>query len=156
MHNVRCKILTIFMIFKMFSGADLFSRPLCWSNYWWIIFFLFGFEYIEKYLHMVYIATVTGICVGSQGNVRKKSGNFFSAKPVATLIGSGIGLVSSSNKPLPNMLIMIPDGVTGNLWVKYLLDFILKSLTHTDVDILSISQNMFHSIKILSFKEMHF
>ena len=31
--------------------------------------------------HSVYIITVTGICVGSQGNVREKSGNFFLPTP---------------------------------------------------------------------------
>ena len=38
--------------------------------------FLCGFGHIEKNHLRVYIATVTGICVGSQGNVREKSGNF--------------------------------------------------------------------------------
>ena len=33
LHNVRHKISTIFKMLKMFSCADLFSRPLCWSIY---------------------------------------------------------------------------------------------------------------------------
>ena len=41
---------------------------------------------LQKNHHRVYIAIMTGICVGSQGNVREKSGNFFSANPVATLM----------------------------------------------------------------------
>ena len=77
LHNVRHKIWTVFMMLKTFSCADLFSRPLFWSIYWWIMWFLCGFEYIAKNHHWVYIATVTGICVGNQGNVREKSGNFF-------------------------------------------------------------------------------
>ena len=85
LHNVWHKISTIFMMLKAFSCADLFSRPLCWSIYWWIMWFLCGFENIAKNHHRVYITTVTGICVGSQGNVRNKSGIFFSANPVATL-----------------------------------------------------------------------
>ena len=40
------------------------------------------FEYIEKNHHRVYIATMTGICVGSQGKVR----DFFTANPVVTLL----------------------------------------------------------------------
>ena len=46
--------------------------------------------YFKKNHHMVYIATGTGICVGSQGNVREKSGNFFPANPVETLSESHI------------------------------------------------------------------
>ena len=83
LRNVRCKILTIFMMLKTFSCADLFSRPLCWSIYWWIMWFVCGFEYITKNHHR--IATVTGICVGSQGNDKEKSGNFFFASPVTNL-----------------------------------------------------------------------
>ena len=49
----------------------LFSRPLFWSIYWWMIWFIFGFEYIAKNQHMINIVTVTGICVGSQGKVRE-------------------------------------------------------------------------------------
>ena len=44
------------------------------------MWFLCGFEYIAKNHHRAYIATMTGICVGSQGNVRE----FFSTNPVAT------------------------------------------------------------------------
>ena len=48
LHNLRRKIWTIFMLLKMFSCADLFSRPLCWSIYWGIMWFLCGFDYIAK------------------------------------------------------------------------------------------------------------
>ena len=78
LHNVRHKIWTIFMMLKTFSFADLFPRQQCWSIYWWISWFLSGFEYIAKNHHRLYITTMTEICVGSQGNVREKSGIFFS------------------------------------------------------------------------------
>ena len=81
LHNVRHKVSTIFMMLKTFSCADLFSRPLCWSIYWRIMWLLCGLECIAKNHHGVCIATVTGICVGSQGNVREKSGNVFLATP---------------------------------------------------------------------------
>ena len=80
-HNVWFKISTIFMMLETFSWADLFSRLLCWSMYWLIMWFLCDFEYIAKNRHRVYIAAVTGIYVGSQGKVRE----FFSANPVAAL-----------------------------------------------------------------------
>ena len=61
--------------------ADPFSRPQFWNIYWWIMWFLCGFEYIAKDHHRVYITTVTGIYVGNQGFVREKSGNFFLPTP---------------------------------------------------------------------------
>ena len=81
LHNARHKILTIFMMLKMFSCADLFSRPLCWSIYWWIMSFFLWFWIYWKNHHRVYITTVTGISVSNQGNVREKSGNFFLPTP---------------------------------------------------------------------------
>ena len=68
-----------FMMFKMFSCADLFLRPLYWNIYRLIMWFLCGFEYIAKITTVyLYIApTVTEICVCSQRNIREKSGNFF-------------------------------------------------------------------------------
>ena len=81
LHNVRHKISTICMMLKTFSCADLFSRPLCWSIYWWIKCDFYVVLNILQNHHGVYITTVTGICVGSQGKVRE----FFSANPVATL-----------------------------------------------------------------------
>ena len=71
LYNVRHKISTYLMMLKTFSYADLFSRPLCWSIYWWMMWFLCGFGYIAKKHHRVYITTVTGISVGSQGKVRE-------------------------------------------------------------------------------------
>ena len=47
------------------------------------MWFLCDFEYIEKYYHQVYMATITGICVGSQEIVR-----VFSANPMATQLKS--------------------------------------------------------------------
>ena len=78
LHNIWHKISTIFM--KTFSCADLPARPLCWIIYWWIMCFLCGFLYIAKNHHRVYIATMTGICVDSQGKVR----DFFYGNPVMT------------------------------------------------------------------------
>ena len=48
LHWIRHKMSTIFVMLKMFSCADLFSRLLCWSIYWWIMWFLCGFGYIAK------------------------------------------------------------------------------------------------------------
>ena len=48
LHDVQHKIPTIFMMLKMFSCADLFLRPLCWSIYWWIMWFLCSFQCIAK------------------------------------------------------------------------------------------------------------
>ena len=81
LHNGRHKISTIFKMLKMFSCADLFSRPLHWSIYWWMMWFFLWFWIYSKNHHRVHIATVTGICVWSQGNVREKSGNFFLPTP---------------------------------------------------------------------------
>ena len=58
LHNVQHKMSTIFMMLKTFSCADLFSISLL----------LCGIEYIAKNHCRVYIAIVTGICSGSQGN----------------------------------------------------------------------------------------
>ena len=69
------------MMLKMFSCADLSLSPLCWSTYWWILWFLCCFEYIAKHHRRVYIARVTEICVGRQGNVREKSAIFFLPAP---------------------------------------------------------------------------
>ena len=41
---------------KTLCCADLSSRPLCWSFYWRMIWFLCGFEYIAKNPHRVCIA----------------------------------------------------------------------------------------------------
>ena len=43
LHNVQREMSTIFMMLKTFSWADLFSRPLCWSFFWWIMWFLCDF-----------------------------------------------------------------------------------------------------------------
>ena len=48
LHNIRHKMSTIIVMLKTFSCADLFSRPLCWSIYWWIMWFLCGLGYIAK------------------------------------------------------------------------------------------------------------
>ena len=36
--------------------ADLFSRPLCWSIYWWIMWYLCGFDYILQKFTTGYIS----------------------------------------------------------------------------------------------------
>ena len=81
LHDVQHKILTILIPLKTFSCVDLFSRPLCWSIYWWIMWLLCVFEYIAKNHNRVYITTVTGIHICSQGNVREKSGIFLLPTP---------------------------------------------------------------------------
>ena len=62
LHNVRHKIATIFMMLKTFSCADLFSRLLCWSIYWWMMWFLCGFEYIAKNHHRIYRDSDWNLC----------------------------------------------------------------------------------------------
>ena len=96
LHAVRHRIYTIFMLLKTVSCAGLISGPLCWSIYWWIMWFRCGFEFIAKNHHRVYIATVTGICVGNQGNVREKSGIFFLPNPWQPWILGDLGSRSPS------------------------------------------------------------
>ena len=82
LHNIRHKISTIFMMLKMFSCADLFSRLLCWSIYWWIMWFPCGFEYITKittgYISQQWLELVFAV------NIREKSGNYFLPTPWQT------------------------------------------------------------------------
>ena len=78
LHYVKISI--IFMMLKTLSCADLFSRPLCWSIYWWIMWFLCGFEYIAKNHHRVYCNSDWNLCWHSrkcQGKVRE----FFPGNP---------------------------------------------------------------------------
>ena len=86
LHNVGHKISIIFMMLKTFSCADLFSRPLCWNMYWWIMWFLCGFEYIAKittgYISRRWLEFVLAVREMSGRKVRE----FFSANPVATLL----------------------------------------------------------------------
>ena len=76
LHDVWHNILAIFMILKAFSCADLFSRPLCWMIWWWMLF-LCGFEYIAKdhhrYISQKWLEFVL--------TVREKSGIFFLSIP---------------------------------------------------------------------------
>ena len=84
LHNVRHKVSTIFMMLKMFSCTDLFSRPLCWSIYWWMMWFLCGFEYIAK-ITTGYISQQWLEFVFAVREMSGKSQGIYSANPVATL-----------------------------------------------------------------------
>ena len=84
LHNVRHEISTIFMMLKTFSCADLLSRPLCWSIYWWIMWFLCGFEYIAK-ITTGYISRQWLEFVLAVREMSGKSQGFFFYQPVATL-----------------------------------------------------------------------
>ena len=61
---------------KTFSCADLFSRPLCWSIYWWIMCLLYGLEYIAKNHHIIYRDSDWNLCWQS-GKFMKSQGIFF-------------------------------------------------------------------------------
>ena len=86
LHNARHKISTIFMMLKMFSCADLFFKSTMLKHLLMNNVISLWFWIYYKNHHRVYTATVTGICVCSQGSVREKSGIFFSANRVATLL----------------------------------------------------------------------
>ena len=74
LYNVRHKISNICIMMQTLFCADLFSR-LCWSNYWWIMWFLCGFEYIAISPQGIYRDSNWILCC-RQGNVRKESGVF--------------------------------------------------------------------------------
>ena len=83
LHNVRHKMSTIFMMLKTFFCTSLFSRPLCWRIYWWIMWFLCGFKYITKN-HL----SDWNLCWQlrkNQGNVRE----YFYGNPVVTVSNCG-------------------------------------------------------------------
>ena len=76
LHNVWYKISTIFVMLKMFSCADEFSSHHVEASVDAKLDFYVVLNILQK-ITMVCIATVTGICAGSQGNVRERSRIFF-------------------------------------------------------------------------------
>ena len=72
------------MILKTLSCADLFSRPLCLSIDWWIMYLLYGFEYIAKNHHIIYRESDWNLCWQS-GKFMESQG-IFSPNHVATLM----------------------------------------------------------------------
>ena len=77
LHNVRHKILTIFMMLKMFSCADLFSRPLCWRIYWLIMWFFVVLKISQKSPQGIFRDSDWKLCLQSG----KSQGFFFQPTP---------------------------------------------------------------------------
>ena len=87
------------MILKAFSCADLFSRPLCWSIFWWIMWFLCGLNILQKKYQYIYRYSDWNMCWQSgkcQGKVRE----FFSVNPVATLVGDPLSVTADRTDDL--------------------------------------------------------